>query len=213
MDHVTIANRAVARIGGIPIQSFDVPGPSGHIVPQTYNAVLDDLLGKYPWHFTKKKAALARLTDPPLIGWTYAFQLPSDRLAPPRAIYNASNDRRPFMDWEPEGDKILTDAEQLWASYQWRPDPNWWPTYFRELVILAVAAELAGALREDWNLRKSLRREVYGEEQYQGEGGQFGVCSALDAQSAPSDVIDGGRNPLTAVRYSPGDARSGFEDW
>lgn len=212
MDDVTIANRAVARIGGIQIQSFANPGPSGHIVPQTYNAVLEDLLGKYPWHFTKKKAALQRSASP-TPGWTWRFQLPPDRLAPPRAIFNSATERRPFHDWEPMGDAILSNAEQLYAIYQWRPSPDWWPTYFRELVIMAVKAELAGGLREDWALRKSLRLEVYGSEQYQGEGGQFAVATSLDAQAQPSQEIDGGRNPLTEVRYSPGDARYGFEDW
>ena len=213
MDHITIANRAIARIGGIKIQSFIEPGPSGHIVPETYNSVLDDLLGKYPWHFTKKKGALTRLTETPVIGWAYKFQLPPDRLAPPRAIFNSSTDRRPFTDWEPQGDCILSDAPQLWALYQWRAEPNWWPTYFTELVVLTVAAELAGALREDWALRRSLRADAYGSEQYQGEGGQFSVCTALDAQAQPSEVIDGGRNPLTEVRFGPGDARAGFEGW
>lgn len=213
MDDVTIANRAIARIGGIQIQSFAVPGPSGPIVPDTYNSVLEDILGKYPWHFTKKFAPLSRETLPPVRRWTYQFLLPADRLAPPRAIFNSKDDTRPYTLWEPAGQHILSDAETLWAQYQWRPSPDWWPTYFRELIILAVMAELAGGLREDWTLRDKLRRQVYGDEQYQGEGGQFAVCAALDAQAAPSPVIDGGRNPLTAVRFSPGDARAGFEDW
>lgn len=212
MDDVTIANRAVARIGGIQIQSFAEPGPSGHIVPTTYKSVTEDILGKYPWHCTKKLAALQRSADP-TERWLYRFQLPPDKLAPPRAIYNSLTEKRPFHDWEPMGDAILSNAEQLWATYQWRPSPDWWPTYLRELIIKANMAELAGALREDWALRAKLRIEVYGSEQYQGEGGQFAVAASLDAQAQPSQEIDGGRNPLTEVRYSPGDARYGFEDW
>lgn len=212
MDDVTIANRAIARIGGIQIQSFDVPGPSGHIVPTTYNAVVEDLLGKYPWHFTKKtRAPLARTSDTPA-RWRYKFLLPPDRLSPPRAIWNSANSRRPFHEWEPEGNGILSNAENLWADYQWRPPVAWWPVYFRELVTLAVMAELAGALREDWALRKSLRLECYGSEQYQGEGGQFAVATGLDAQAQPSPEIDGDHNPLTSARFLPGDARHGWED-
>jgi hypothetical protein len=213
MDDVTIANRAVARIGGIQVQSFASPGPSGFIVPETYNSVLEDLLGKYPWHFTKKKAALQRSPAPVDSGWTWAFKFANDRLAPPRGIYLSPSDRKPFHDWEPAGDGVLSNAEQLYGDFQYRPQPSWWPTYFRELVILAVAAELALALREDAGLRSRLRRDCYGDEQYQGEGGQFAVCTALDAQAQPSPIIDGGRNPLTDIRHSPGDARAGFEDW
>jgi hypothetical protein len=213
MDDVTIANRAVARIGGIKIQSFDAPGPSGHIVPETYTSVLEDMLGKYPWHFTKKtRAPLFRTAETPN-RWTYRFRLPPDRLAPPRAVHDSATARLPFHQWEPEGDGILSNAENLWCDYQWRPPVVWWPTYFRELIILAVAAELAGALREDWSLRAKLRTETYGSEQYQGEGGQFAVCTSLDAQAQPSPEIDGGRNPMTASRFTTGDARAGFEDW
>lgn len=212
MDDVTIANRALARIGGIQIQSFAVPGPSGHIVKATYDSVLEDLLGKYPWHFTKKtRAPLSRTAETPA-RWTYKFLLPPDRLAPPRAIYDSASGRRPFHDWEPEGNGILTSASALWADYQWRPSPSWWPSYFRELVTLAVAAELAGAVREDWQLRKSLRGECYGSEQFQGEGGQFAVAASLDAQAQPAQEIDGGHNALTTARFSPGDAREGW-DW
>ena len=213
MDDVTLANRAVARIGGIKIQSFAEPGPSGPIVEETYNAVVEDILGKYPWHCTKKKVKLTRQAPDADAAWLWKFKLPSERLAPPRAIYSAAADRRPFTGWEPQGDCILSDADALWAIVQWRPDPAWWPTYLRELAVQAVAAELAGALREDWQLRARLRTEVYGSEQYQGDGGQFAVAAALDAQSAPAEEIDGGRNPLIAVRHSPGDARAGFEDW
>lgn len=216
MDDVTIANRALARIGGIKIQSFDAPGPSGHIVPETYNAVLEDLLGKYPWHFTKKvKIPLVKVGGVATGGWTHAYKLPADRMAPPRAIYDSDGENaRPFHRWEPSGDVILSNAEALYATYQWRPTPDWWPTYFRELVILAVAAELAGAVREDWQLRAKLRIDTYGSEQYQGEGGQFAVCSSLDAQAQPAQEIDGGRNPLTSARFSgvASDARDGFED-
>lgn len=212
MDDVTIANRAIARIGGIQIQSFAAPGPSGHIVPNTYTAVLEDILGKYPWHFTqKRRAPLVRTAETPN-RWTYKFLLPPDRLAPPRAIWDSASSTRPFHDWEPEGNGILSNAINLWADYQWRPPVDWWPTYFRELIVMATMAELAGALREDWTLRTRLRTEVYGSEQYQGEGGQFAVATSLDAQAQPSPSIDDDHNPLTASRFTRGDARDGWDD-
>jgi hypothetical protein len=214
MDHVTIANRAISRIGGIRMQSFDQPGPAGKNAVDLYWSVIEDLMGKYPWHFTKKKAALSRETDAPVFGWTYKFLLPPDRLGPPRAIYDSpAVNARPFTNWEPNGQHILANVEALWCEYPWKPDPDWWPAYFRELSNLCLMAEYAGALREDWTLRAKLRLEAYGSEQMQGEGGQFAVATALDAQAQPAPEIDGGRNPITAVRYGPGDARSGYEDW
>jgi hypothetical protein len=212
MDHVTIANQAIARIGGIRIESFEAPGPSGSIVKDVYDAVIPDLLGKYPWHFTKKKTHLQRVEpDDPIIGWKYAYDVPNDGISPPRALYSDKSCRRPLLDWEPVGKHILTDAEAVWANYQWLAHPNFWPSYFRELAVLVVAAELAGAIREDWQLRAKFRIDAYGSEQYQGQGGQFAVCTGLDTQAAPSPEIED-RNPIMAARFNGEDARDGWED-
>lgn len=212
MDRVTIINRALSRIGCLPIQSISEPGPAGTGVVHTYDAVVEDLLGKYPWHFTKTFAALTRLTETPPLGWRSAFMLPRPRLALPRAYYENPNDDRPLNRLQPAGEKVYTATDQLFAEYQVKPEPAYWPTHFRELVNLCLGAEYALEIREDPALRRELRRDAYGPPDYQGEGGQFKVATDLDAQAAPTAAIDGGRNPLTDVRddYDPHDARCGW---
>lgn len=212
MDRVTIINRALARIGCRQIQSEASPGPAGIEVLATYDAVLEDLLSKYPWHFAKKFAALSRLTDTPPLGWTYSFLLPPDRLALPRAYYDSATSDRPLTRFEVAGNTVHVFGETLFAEYQFLPPPAQWPGYFRELVTLCCAAEYALEIREDPGLRNNLRRDAYGPPEYQGEGGQFKVAADLDAQANPSRQPAGGANPLTDHRsgYDPEDARYGW---
>lgn len=216
MDAVTVINRALARIGCLPIQSTASPGPAGIGVVNTYSSILDDLLSKYPWSFTKKFAGLVKSTDAPIVNWTYRFVLPPDRIALPRAYYDSATSRRPLTRFEIEAKHVLCNSSTLFCAYQFRPDPNSWPGYFSELMVLCLSAEYALEVREDPTLRDTIRKDAYGHPQYQGEGGQFKVASDLDAQAQPSEQPDGGRNPLVDARYEeagswdPEDARYGW---
>lgn len=214
MDAVDIINRSLARIGCLPIQSIAAPGPAGSQVKRTYEAVLEDLLSKYPWHFTKRFSGLSRLTQPPPLGWTSQFQLPSGRLALPRAYFESASSDRPTTRVQVAGPNVYAQTETLFAEWQALPAPIEWPGHFRELMTLALAAEYALEIREDPQLRNELRRDTYGTPQDQGAGGQFKVSSDLDAQSNPSPQPAGGRNPLTDIRNDywddPDDARAGW---
>lgn len=212
MDRVTIINRALARIGCLAIQSEAAPGPAGKEVLATYDAVFEDVLSKYPWHFTKGFAALSRETATPPLGWTAQWILPPDRLALPRAYYDSPSSTRPLQRFQIAGTRIFTSTSQLFAEYQVNPPPSAWPGYFRELITLCCAAEYALEVREDPSLRNTLRRDAYGPPEFQGEGGQFKIAADLDAQAMPSPQPADGRNPLTDVRagWSSDDARFGW---
>lgn len=212
MDRVTIINRALARIGCRQIQSETEPGPAGIEVIATFDAVLEDILSKYPWHFTKRFAALSKLTETPPLGWLSAFLLPPERLALPRAHFDSATSDLPLLRFQISENKVFANCDVLYAEFQVKPDPAQWPGYFRELVTLACAAEYALEIREDPGLRNTLRRDAYGPPEYQGEGGQFKVAADLDAQAMPSPQPAGGRNPLTDSRagYDPEDARYGW---
>lgn len=214
MDRVTIINRALARIGSLRIQSEATPGPAGVEVVATFNAVLEDILSKYPWHFSKRFAALSRLSETPPLGWSDAFLLPPDRLALPRAYFESPRDSRSTIRFQLAGNRVYASSGTLFAEYQIVPEPADWPGYFRELMTLALAAEYALEIREDVQLRNVLRRDAYGPPEYQGEGGQFKVAADLDAQANPSAQAADGRNPLTDMRsggYSADDARFGWD--
>ncbi len=217
VNQVAIVNRALAGIGCTQIQSFASPGPAGSGPQKTFERVLDDLVSKYPWHFAHGFGELTRLTGAPVAGWKYAFQLPSDRIGPPRALYDSQAETaRPLTRFQMSEGTVLASVERIWAFYPRLPDPSLWPGYFQELVILCCQAEYALAIREDPALRDRLRRDAYGPPEYQGQGGQFAVAALLDAQSNPSQQVADGYNPLTSFRtsgFSAEDARAGFEDW
>lgn len=214
MEAVTIINRALARIGCLPVQSTAAPGPAGTGVNETYDSVLEDLLSKYPWHFTRRFASLSRLTETPIGGWTSAFLLPPQRLALPRGYWpSADITARPLAAFELSEKHVYTATQACFAEYQCRPVPTDWPGHFRELMVLCLAAEYALEIREDPSLRERLRRDAYGPPDLQGEGGQFKISADLDAQARPSQQPAGGANPLTDARgdsYDADDARSGW---
>lgn len=212
MDKVTIINRALAGIGCLRIQSEASPGPAGMEVLETYDAVLEDLLSKYPWHFTKQFVACSREAVTPPLGWSSSFILPPERIALPRAFYDSATSDRPLLRFQLAVDRVYTATDVLFAEVQISPHPAAWPGYFRELVSLCLKAEYALEIREDAQLRNVLRRDAYGPPEYQGEGGQFKIAADLDAQAMPSQQPAGGANPLTDARqgYDPYDARNGW---
>lgn len=214
MDAVEIINRALARIGCLPIQSVLAPGPPGTQPVRTYHSILEDLLSKYPWHFTKRFSALNKLTEAPPLGWTAQFQLPAGRLTLPRGYFESASSDQPTTRVQIAGNAVYARSLTLYAEWQAKPDPNDWPGHFRELMVLALAAEFALEIREDPQLRSELRRDCYGSPQDQGLGGQFKVSSDLDASSNPSPQPAGGANPLTDIRNDhwsdPDDARGGW---
>lgn len=212
MDRVTIINRALARIGCKRIQSEAAPGPAGLEVLDTYDAVLEDVLSKYPWHFTKRFEALSKLTETPPLGWKSAWLLPPARLALPRGYFDSATSDRPLLRFQIAETKVFTATSVLFAEFQVIPHPSTWPGYFRELMTLCLAGEYALEIREDAGLRQALRRDAYGAPEYQGEGGQFKIAADLDAQAMPSAQPAGGANPLTDMRagYDVDDARYGW---
>jgi hypothetical protein len=214
MDRITIINRALARIGCLPIISEADPGPAGTGLLATHDSVIDDILSKHPWRFTLRFAALNRLADAPASGWKAAFALPPDRLALPRAYYETRQTDRPVTRFSLTGSSVETDTDTLFCDYQSRALPIHWPAYFSELAVMALAAEYALEIREEPALRDRLRRDAYGPPDYQGEGGQFKVAADLDAQAGASQQVAGGANPLTDVRHGWGglDARDGWDD-
>jgi hypothetical protein len=200
-DHIKELNRALSRVGCKPVNALDGLGPAGQIPGDVYFAVREDLISKYPWQFSLQFSALTRVSDGEN-GWKSSFRLPPDRLGLPRAFYANANDRETVRRFQYEGGQILTNTDRLFCEYQRNPPVEDCPPYFLELVRLAAGAELAFAIREDKQTRRDFRLSAYGSEQYQGEGGQFGVAKNLDAQAAPTQSAPTGGDELAILRGS-----------
>lgn len=194
-DDLKQLNIALASIGCHPLASFDAPGPAAEPPGLIYEAVRNDLLGKYPWHFTTRFAELSRKGDGQK-HWRSEFHLPPERLSLPRAYYETSGSERSLKRFELFEKTVCADTDQLYSEFQVVPSAAHMPAYFLEILRLGVAAELALVIREDRVLRRELRSNLYGSEQYQGEGGQFAVATTLDSQSQASRRIDANEGPI-----------------
>lgn len=193
-------NRAMLRIGGQPLQTEADPGAPVHLA--IYDSTLEHLAA-FPWSFFKRTRKLTRLTAAPISGWQYAFQLPSTRMAPPRAVYADNSGRRPTTSYDIEGDQLLTDHEEIWATVLEKVSWERWPGDFRELFTVALMAKLALSVREDRVLSRELYAQAFGTPSEQGRGGLLGSALDNDNQGLPSETVNDNfeGNPLIDVRF------------
>lgn len=196
-DRITVLNECLMRIGAEPLVSEDDPGAPVHLA--VYEAVLRHAASK-PFSFFKVTRRLVRLSATPDL-WPYAYQLPSDRLGPPRAVYASSGSRQPTTDYDLVGDQLLTTHAEVWAMLLVAANVARWPGDFREYFATAVMAELALSVREDRALHDRLYQKAYGTPSERGMGGLLGAALDMDSQGIPSTPAGGGVNPLVDVRY------------
>lgn len=195
-----IIQQCQARIGDEPILSEADAGAQTHLA--IFDAVRDDLLSRYPWTFaTVIGRRLVRLTVTPEAHWQYYYQLPSDMLGAPRALYQDAINRRPFTNFDITENRVATDAESLWISYTRRADPVIWPGYFRELVNRVIMAEMALSIREDSVMFERFHQVSFGSPGQMGEGGLMAQAKNMDSQSHGSVILTEGSNPLIDVRF------------
>jgi hypothetical protein len=112
-----IIQRAQARIGDDPIVNDDEDDPVADTHIAIYDSVRDDILSRYPWSFATVVRRLTRLSAVPGAHWPYYYQLPSEMLGAPRAVYNSGEVRLPYTRYELTENRLATDAEEIWLRY------------------------------------------------------------------------------------------------
>lgn len=79
MNRSTIINSALRRLGGV---DTNIPtggtNPANSQAEAAYTSVVRRVLSAYDWGFATRYRELAEVADPPLFGFTKAYQLPSD---------------------------------------------------------------------------------------------------------------------------------------
>lgn len=184
---VDICSQALDRLGIPPISSFEdnrVAATCGRL----YDDLMDSLLARYPWNFTRKYAALSRTNVTPTAQWRFEFQLPGDIVIPGLyAIYrSAAVGEPPFKVFEiVNNKKLLCNEPTLFISYTIRPPESDWPAHFYQLAIYAMTTELAKPLTEDNALFETWRQYTYGVPSENGEGGYYSTAKRIDAQQDP----------------------------
>ena len=196
---VTICSDALLMLGAKAITSFNDGTDESSVCDRLYPDVRDSTLVMYPWTFNTKKIQLAQLLTAPTNVWRYAYQLPGDRLANPRAVYDTSAvGAPPRKDWEIQGDQLLTNLPAVYIHYQYSAGEFAWPQYFVQLMKYMMAWHLALPITEQSDRAQYWQTVAVGAIAENGRGGYFRQAMNIDGQHNPVRVIED--YSLVAVR-------------
>lgn len=80
ISRVGIANRALTKLGGARIIALDDDSKASNTLDSMFDSVRDAELRANIWHFSKARAELPALSEPPAFGYSHQFSLPADYL-------------------------------------------------------------------------------------------------------------------------------------
>jgi hypothetical protein len=187
-------------LGAKPISSFNDGTDEANTCDRLYSDVRDTVLSLYPWSFAYKKVKLARLVTTPNSEWKYEYQMPGDRLGNPRALFETSSlYARPVKEWDIQGDKILTNYEEVYIDYPYQTPEFAMPTYFVQLLKYYMAWHLAMPITEQEGKSGYWQGVAVGGPAENGRGGFFRQASNIDGQGQPPQVIED--YALVAARF------------
>lgn len=106
---VTIANRALLRIGSDQISSLDNGTSGANFCTQLLPQAIETCYTSYHWRSATKRADLAPLAKSPAYGFAYQFSLPQDF-----ALIKSVECDQPY---EIEGLRILSNATEMRITY------------------------------------------------------------------------------------------------
>lgn len=188
---ITICSDALLMLGAKAISSFNDGTDESSVCDRLYPDIRDSTLSVYPWSFTLKKIQLARLVTTPGSVWKYEYMLPGDRLAGPRAVYASSNPGSPvYKDWEIQGDKLLTNLENVFIDYQYQTPEYAMPQYFVQLMKYMMAWHLAMPITEQSDRAQYWQGVAVGATAENGRGGYMRTAMNIDGQGQPTRVIE-----------------------
>ncbi len=88
---IKICSDALLMLGANPISSFTEGTDEANICDRLYPDIKIKTLASYPWSFSFKKVQLARLITTPTNEYKYEYQMPSDMVGVPRAVYDTAD--------------------------------------------------------------------------------------------------------------------------
>lgn len=188
---VSICSDALILLGAKPISSFNDGTDEANSCDRLYSDVRDTALSIYPWTFSYKKVKLARLITTPASEWRYEYQLPGDRLGNPRALFTSNAIyARPSKEWDIQGDKLLTNYEEVYIDYPYQTPEYSMPQYFIQLLKYMMAWHLAMPITEQETKAQYWQGVAVGGPSENGRGGFMRQAMNIDGQGQPPQVLE-----------------------
>jgi hypothetical protein len=197
---LSVCSDSLLMLGAKPIASFTEGTDEASICDRLYPDIRDQALMMYPWSFSFKKVQCARLVTIPVTEYKYEYQLPSDRLGSPRAVYDANEVGSPVRnDYRIMGDKVLTNYEEVWVDYQYSVSESSMPVFFVQLLKYLLAWHLSVPITDQTEKAQYWQGVATGSPSENGRGGYMRQAMNIDGQGQPINAIND--FSLINVRY------------
>ena len=197
---IRICSDALLMLGANPISSFTEGTDESNICDRLYLDIKIRTLTIYDWSFSFKKVQLARLVTTPTNEYKYEYQLPSDIIGRPNAVYDADDvGTPPRREYRLMGDKLLTDYESVYIDYQYNVPEYALPHYFVQLLKYEMAWHLALPITDQADKAEYWRTIAEGTPGENGRGGYIRQAMNIDSQGNPTNAIQD--FSLINVRY------------
>jgi len=149
---VTIAQRALARIGNTTISSLDQGTPPANYAQTLLPEAVQSVYDQFDWKSSIKRVQLSQLTTVPLYEWDYAYQLPNDFA---RLIGTSSSNA-----YSIENETLLSDDEELYITYIAYPlEATDIPGHLSHLLVTYLAFLLSTPLTSNESTTQRLLAE------------------------------------------------------
>ena len=197
---ISICSDALLMLGAKPIASFNEGTDESNITDRLYSDIKIKTIASHPWSFSFKKVQLARLVTTPVTEYKYEYQLPSDMIGLPRAVYDSDKVGAPVRrEYRIMGNKILTDYEAVYVDYQYNVPEYSLPHYFVQLLKYEMAWHLAMPITDQAEKSEYWRIVAEGTPGENGRGGYMRQAMNIDSQGNPTNAIQD--FSLINVRY------------
>jgi hypothetical protein len=197
---IKICSAALQMLGAKAISSFTEGTDAANIADSLYQDVKKQTLLIYPWSFVYKKTQLSRLVTTPTTEYKYEYQLPGDRIGPPRMVMTSSSPGSPTIrNYRIFQDKLLTDEETIYIDYPYDVQEYEMPVYFVQLMKYMMSWHLAMPITDQTEKAQYWQGVAVGTQADNGRGGYTRVATTMDGQGQPVPVIQD--FPLVDVRF------------
>lgn len=160
LSSIALCARALVRLGGKPINSFNDGSIEAEIAESIYTPTRDALLSAYPWSFATQQTVLNTLLASPLADYDYAYQLPNDFL---RVISAGTDQNGQGINYRIYQRALHTNLQNVVLTYVFRPAEADCPAFFDQALIAQLAAELCIPITESTSRAQLLFQLAEGE--------------------------------------------------